>query len=102
MHPSPRDPLAFSIVNRAAFVVVKKLALVDAGPRAHQISIVRGRADANSLGGAPVHVAHVMGETLQLVGGLGAEIGAEDLVQEDGVVRWAGSAFFFFTLLVSV
>jgi len=79
MHPSPRDPLAIPIANRAV-LIVKKLALVDAGPRAHQISIVRGRADADGLGGAPVHVAHVVGEALQLVGGLRAEVGAEDLI----------------------
>ncbi len=72
--------------------IIKQLILVDPGPSADQVSIVRRWADADGLGGTSIEVAHVVRDLLQHVGRILAVISPKDLVEEDCVVRRARSA----------
>lgn len=90
MHVPAHDVITSFGADRLG--VVEKLILVNAGPRAHEISIIGGWTDADGLGGTAVQVAHLVGEPLEHVGGLIPVVGAEDFVVQYGVVSWAGGA----------
>lgn len=79
---------------RLGFGVIEELALVHARSCAHQVSIVRGWANADSLGGATEEVAQVMRELLQGVGRASAVILSKDLIKEDGVMRGSGGTCY--------
>ena len=72
--------------------IIKQLILVDPGPSADQVGIVRRWADADGLGGTSIEVAHVVRDLLQHVGRILAVISPKDLVEKDRVVRRARSA----------
>lgn len=69
-----------------------KLGTVDAGTLADNVGVVSGRANADSLGGSAEEVAHLVGELFELVSRVRLVLLAEDLVQEDCVMRRACSA----------
>lgn len=88
---TPRHPASFTARS------FEQVSIVQPGPLTQDVGIVRGRADAHSLGSATERVAERLRQLLDLVGDiLGAAAalgtGTENFVQHDYVVGGAAGA----------